>query len=126
MEKIDEQLNNLSVIDIPNGMHQDIMRSVNYQKVNPTILVAFFLLVLNFLMMAWHINTRLIDADFLNMARDVFNVFDFNIASIGTIISSFFEVVPLSITISAVLSLAGAIYLLTKINIYNLRETYFG
>ncbi len=119
METIDEQLNNLSLVEIPSAMHQSIMRKVNHQKINPTLLVVFFLLVLNFLITAWHINTSLMNVDFLSMARDVFGIFNFNLSFINTITVSFFEVVPLSIIISAILSLAGAIYVGRKISIYS-------
>src|SRR5664279_3763834 len=93
MDKIDEQLNNLKAVEIPNGIHQSVMRKINYQKIKPVLFVAFALLVLNFLVIGWHINAKLINAEFVNMAQDFLEVFNFNFAFINTIVTSFFEII---------------------------------
>jgi hypothetical protein len=122
MEKIDEQLNNLSLVEVPIGVHHSVMRKVHYQKIKPVLLVAFCLLVFNFLAIAWHINMKLIDADFLDMTRDFLDVFSFNLSFIDMILGSFFEIISPALVLSAVLSFAGAIYLGKKINIYQFGE----
>ena len=49
LEKIDKQLNNTSLVEVPVGMHQFVMRRVNYKKLQPVIFVAFALLAINFI-----------------------------------------------------------------------------
>ena len=122
MGKIDEQLNNLSLSEVPIGMHHSVMQKINYQKIKPALFVAFCLLVFNFLAIAWHINMKLIDADFLDMTRDLLDVFDFNLSFINTILGSFFEIISPVLFLSAVLSFIGAIYLGKKINIYQVSK----
>jgi hypothetical protein len=118
MEKIDEQLNNLSVVEVPTLVHQSVMRKVNYQKIKPALFIAFALLVFNFLVIAWHINAKLIDAEFADMTQDFFEVFNFNFSFIGTVWVSFFEIISPMLFLSAVLSLIGAIYTGKKISFY--------
>jgi len=120
MEKIDEKLKTLSVVEIPLGMHQSVMRKINYQKIKPVLLVTLTLLVLNFLVIAWHINAKLVDAEFTDMVQDFFEVFSFNFSFINTILLSFFEIISPMLVLSAILSLAGAIYTGKKINSYRL------
>ena len=118
MEKINEQLNNLSWVEVPTGVHQSVMRKINYQRVRPALFIAFSFLALNFLVIAWHINAKLIDAEFVDMVQDFFEVFNFNFSFLKTIIESFFEIISPMLFLSAVLSLAGATYLGKKINNY--------
>ena len=122
MDKIDEQLNNLSTVKIPAGMHQYVMRRINYQKIKPVLLVAFALLVLNFLIIGWHINAKLIDAEFIDMTQDFFEVFNFNFAFFNTILTSLFEIISPMLVLSAILSLVGAIYTGKKISFYYLAK----
>ncbi len=118
MEKIDEQLNNISSVNIPIGMHQSVMRKVIYQSIKPVLFVAFILLAFNFLIIAWRIDTKLVHAEFADMAQDFFEVFSFNFSFINTIFGSFFEIISPMLVLSAVLSLAGAIYVGKKISLY--------
>jgi hypothetical protein len=118
MEKIDEQLNNLSIVEIPIGVHQSVMRKVHYHKLRPALFVGFVLLTLNFLIIAWHINAKLIDAEFLDMAQDLFEVFKFDFSFVGAVWGSFFEIISPTLALSAVLSLVGAIYIGKKIASY--------
>jgi len=122
MEKTDEQLNSMTMVEIPFGIHQSVMRKINHQKIKPALIVAFALLVLNFLLVAWHINNKLIDADFVSMWNDFLDVFSFNFSFISTMVGNFLDIVPLELFLSAVLSLAGAIYLAKKINSFNFVE----
>ena len=119
MEKIDEQLNNISFVEVPIGMHQFVMQKVNYKKLQPVLFVAFVLLVLNFIVIVWHINAKLIDAEFADMAKDFFEVFSFNFSFINTVLVSFFEIISPLLVVSAMLSLAGVIYTGKKINFYH-------
>jgi hypothetical protein len=118
MDRIDEQMNSLSKMEIPDGMHHGIMQRVNYQKVKPIFFIVFFLFVLNFLAIAWHINAKLIDADFLDMTRDFLDVFSFNFSFISTMFQNFFEIISPFFVLSATLSFVGAIYVGRKISIY--------
>ena len=118
MDKIDEQLNNLSATEIPSNLHQYVMRRINYKKIKPALFVAFVLLVFNFTVITWHINAKLIDAEFLDMTRDFLEVFSFNFSFIKTILENFFEIVSPMIFLSAIFSLAGAIYTGKKISFY--------
>lgn len=119
MEKIDEQLNNLSQTEVPIGVHQSVMRRVNYQRIKPVLFIAFTLLLFNFLVIASHINAKLVDAEFTDMAQDFFEVFSFNFSFFKIIFISFFEIISPMIALSAVLSLAGAIYTGKKISWYH-------
>jgi hypothetical protein len=110
MDKIEEQLNNTFVVDVPKGMHQLIMRRVNYKKIQPFLFITFSLLLINFIVIGWHINAKLVDAEFMDMMRDFFEVFSFNFSFINIFIKSFFDIVSPMLAISAVLSLGGAIY----------------
>jgi|GEM_PF-3134091 hypothetical protein len=118
MEKIDQQLNNLSLAEIPSGLHQSIMRKINYRKIVPVLIVVFSLLALNFIIISWHINAKLIDAEFSDMVQDFFEVFSFNFSFINAILGSFFELISPVLVLSAILSLAGAIYTAKKISFY--------
>ena len=115
MEKIDEQLNNLAMVEVPIGLHQSIMRKANYKKLQPVLFVAFVLLAFNFLVIAWHINARLIDKEFIDMGQDFFEIFKFDFPFFSTMIARFFEIVSPMLALSAILSLTGAIYTGTKI-----------
>ena len=119
MEKIDEQLYNLGAVEIPNDLHQSVMRRVNYQKIKPALFIAFFLFLLNFIIIAWHINAKLIDTEFIDMTRDFLDVFSFNFSFIKIIVGNFFEIISPMIFLSAVLSLAGAVYIGEKISLYH-------
>ena len=118
MEKIDEQLNNLSSVEVPTGMHQFVMRQINYKKIKPVLIIVFVLFAFNFLLIIWHINAKLIETDFIDMVHDFFDVFNFNLSFINTIATAFFETVSIILVLSAALSLAGIIYIGKKINMH--------
>ncbi len=119
MEKIDEQLNNISQVEVPTGMHQFVMRKINYKKLQPILFATFTLLALNFLVIAWHINAKLIDAEFTDIMKDFFEVFSFNFSFIKAILESFFEIISPLLLVSAMLSIIGAIYTGKKMNFYH-------
>ena len=120
MEKIDEQLNNLFMGEVPVGLHQSVMRKVNYHRLRPKLFVVFSLLAFNFLIIAWNINAKLIDAEFIDMMSDFFEVFSFNFSFLNTMFASFFEIVSPVLVFSLFLSFGGAIYTGNKINSYRL------
>jgi len=122
MDKIDEQLNNFSTVEVPAGMHQSVMRRINYQKIRPVLFVSFILLALNFLIIAWRINAKLIDAEFIDMAQDFLDVFSFNFSYLSTMWGSFFEIISPMFFLSAVLSLVGAIYIGKEITFHQFRK----
>lgn len=115
MEKIDKQLNNLSSVEIPAGMHQFIMRRINYKRIKPVLFTAFILLTINFILIAVHINTKLIEAEFADMMSDFFETFDLSFYFVNTILGSFFEIISPAIILSLLLNLGGAIYIGNKI-----------
>jgi hypothetical protein len=121
MEKIEEQLNNFLPAEIPFGLHQSVMRRVNYQKIKPALFIGFILLVFNFLIIAWHINAKLIDAEFIDMAQDFLDVFSFNFSYLSTMWGSFFEIISPMFFLSAILSLVGAIYIGKEISFHQFR-----
>jgi len=123
MEEIDEQLNNFSMVEVPNGLHQSVMRKLNYQKKKPILFTVFVLLVASFVAIVWHINVKLVDAEFSDMVRDFFDVFSFNFAFISTIWESFFEIISPILVISALTCLLGAIYTAKKISFYQFAKT---
>jgi hypothetical protein len=113
-QKIDEQLNNLAVVRIPAELHQSVMLRVGYGKIKPALFVVFVLFAVNFLIIVLRINAKLIDADFLDMIKDLLDVFNFNFSFISTITSSFFEIVSPSLVLYALLCFAGSVYLAIK------------
>ena len=117
MEKIDKQLNNLNTTEMSPRLHSSIMRIVNHKKMQPMFLILFFLLVFNFIIIFWHINTKLVDAEFGVMMNDLFTDFDLSFYFIGTIISSFFEIISPALVLSLFISFFGSIYVYKK-NIY--------
>ena len=122
MENLDEQLNNLSLIEIPVGVHQSVMRRVNYQKVRPVLFTALIFLMFIFLVIISYINAKLVDAEFIDMAQDFFDVFSFDFSFINTIFVSFFEIISPAIFLSALMSLVGAIYIGKQISFYRLSK----
>ncbi len=120
MEKIDEQLNNLSTMEIPVGIHQSVMRRINYIRFRSMFFVVFGLLALSFLVIVWYINTSLVDAEFTDMIRDFFEVFSFNFSFVNITLTSFFEIISPTLILSAFLSLVGTIYIGKKISLYKL------
>lgn len=117
MEKIDEQLNNLSFIEVPVDLHQSVMKKVHYRHLRPVFLVAFSLLTISFFAIVWYINIKLVDAEFLDMAQDFFDVFNFDFSFVNTILESFFEIISPALFMTAVLSLAGMVYIGKKITV---------
>lgn len=115
MEKLDEQLNNIPKMEVPVTIHQSIMRKINYQKVKSVLFIVLALLIINFLIMAWHINAKLIEAEFTDMTQDFFEVFSFSFSFLNSVLENFFEVISPELAISAVLSLIGVIYMIRKI-----------
>ena len=118
MDKIDEQLNSILQVEVPMGMHQSVMRRINYKKLQPIFFATFTLLALNLVVILWHINSKLIDAEFTDMMKDFFEVFSFNFSFIKTFLESFFEIISPLLVVSAVLSMIGVIYTGKKINFY--------
>jgi hypothetical protein len=121
-DKIDEQLNNLSVTEVPIGMHHSVMREIHSRRLRPALIVSFILLAFNFLIIAWRINAKLIDAEFIDMAQDFLDVFSFNFSYISTMWGSFFEIISPVFFLSAVLSLMGAIYIGKEISFHQFRK----
>lgn len=122
MEKIEEQLYNISLAEVPIGMHQFIMRKINYKKLRSFLFITLILLALNFIIIAWHINAKLIEAEFFDMTQDFFEVFSLDFSFINVIWASFFEIISPIFFLSAILSLIGAIYTVRKISLYRLTE----
>lgn len=115
MEKIDEQLNSLSLTEVPIGTHQFIMHKVNYQRIKPMLFSILAILAFNFLLTAWHINSKLVDAEFSDMMYDFFDGFVLSFSFISTILESFFEIISPIIFVSFLLNLIGIIYMANKI-----------
>ena len=116
MEKIDEQLNNISLVEVPVGIHSFVMQKVNQKKLQPVFFAVFVILALNFIVIGWHINAKLIDAEFVDMMQDLLEVFSFNFSFLKIAILSFFEIVSPLLVISLLLSLTGTIFSGKRIN----------
>ena len=124
MEKIEEQLNSLPFEETPTGVHQYIMRRVNYKRLKPMFFTVFILLALNFIIITMHINNKLIDAEFNAMMSDFFEDFILSFNFISTIIGSFFEIISPAIVLSLALNLGGAIYIGNKIRILKYKNSF--
>jgi hypothetical protein len=123
MEIIDEQLKNLPQNDLPVEVHQSIMRTANYRRVRPMLFIGFFLLAINFLIIAWHINAKLVDAEFSDMIADFFEGFDLSFLFVKTILVATFEIVPIELFLSGLASLLGAMYIGIKIKSLEFPQT---
>jgi hypothetical protein len=110
MDNLDKKLKDLNEIEMPSGLHQSIMRNVNYKKVLPLILIPFMILALNFIVVSWHIDLRLVDAEWKDMLLDLWEGFDFTMDFFTTIVESFLEIIPLPLLILFIFSLSGTIY----------------
>jgi len=123
MDTIDEQLKNIALLEVPNQMHHSVMRAVNYRRLRPVLLVGFFLLVSIFILIAWRINMKLIDAEFSDMMKDFFGSFELSFYFIGTVLGSFFEIISPALFFSGIFSLLGAVYIGNKIKNYEFIKT---
>ena len=123
MEKIDEQLKNIALAEFPAEMHQSIMRAVDYRRIRPVLLVGFFLLASIFVLTAWHINIKLVNAEFSDMMKDFFGSFELSFYFVGTVLGSFFEIISPTLVLSGILSLVGTIYLGKKIKTFEFSKT---
>ena len=118
MEKIDEQLNNLALVNVPFQMHQSTMHKVNYWRLRPIFFGSFILLIFNLVLTIWRINNKLIDAEFFDMMHDFLDSFVWSFSFISTIIESFFEIISPVIFVSLILNLIGVIYIGKKIKTF--------
>lgn len=110
MDYLDKKLKDLDDAEMPAGLHQSIMRNVNYKKVLPLILIPFMILALNFIIVTWHIDLKLVDAEWKDMVLDLWEGFDFTMDFFTTIVESFLEIIPLPVFILFVFSFLGTIY----------------
>jgi len=117
MEKIDEQLKNLAQIDTPIEIHRSVMNRIHNKKIQPMLFFVLGLLVFNFAIIAWHINGKLVKAEFGDMLADFFTDFTLTFYLISTILKSFFEIVSPALVLSALLSFIGIIYVGKKITL---------
>jgi len=115
MEKIDEQLKNISFVDVPVSVHQSIMKKVTSCRMQPFFIAVFCFLSVVFFMIAWHINTKLIEAEFSDMLADLLSDFNMSFYLFSTIVKSFFEIISPVYVLSLIFSFAGAVYLAKKI-----------
>ena len=122
MDIIDEQLKNLSDAEFPSGIHQSVMRAVNYERTKPVLFVVLSLLVLNFAIIAWHINTKLIDAEFTEMLGDLMTEFSFSFSFMSMILGDLFAIISPEIFLSNILSLVGIIYVVKRIKIFGFKS----
>ncbi len=115
MEKIDQQLNNLKNVEFPIHSHRLIMRKINYEKTKPFFFIVLSLLVVNFVLVTWHINSKLVEAEFSDIFYDFINNFALSYAFINPFVQNFFEVISPVVCVSFLLNLLGIIYVCKKI-----------
>lgn len=124
MENIEEKLKTIEKVEMPFGIHQSVMRKVNYYNLRPILLFSLTLLTINFIFLVWHINTKIIDAELVDMMQDLFASFSMDINFFNVIFKSFFEVVPLELFTCAIVSFVGVTYLAKKITTYEFSKSY--
>ncbi len=115
MEKIDEQLKKLGMVDTPKSFHHGVMEKVYNWRFRTMFFIVFALLAINFFVIAFHINMKLIDAEFLDMLQDFMGSFDMSASFFNTVFGSLFEIVSPFVLFSAFLSLMGVVYVGRKI-----------
>ncbi|MDE2399671.1 MAG: hypothetical protein KGL67_01525 [Patescibacteria group bacterium] len=120
MEKIDEQLNNLSSMEVPDKVHNSVMQRIHNSRLLPMLFIIFTILVLSLLINIFYINSKLIDVEFVDMMRDFLDVFSFSFAFINVMLVSFFEIISPMFVLFAVFCFIAAIYVINKIRLYRL------
>lgn len=114
MDDLDEKLKSLTEVNLPVGVHHTVMRAVNFKKMQPFLFFLLSLLVLNFALIAFHVNTKLVDAEWGDMVTDLFAGFDLSLSFFEMITSSFFEVVSPMLALSLVSSFVGFVFITKK------------
>lgn len=117
MEKIDEHLNKLRVVDTPKSFHQGVMQKVYNWRFRTIFFVVFFILLINFIIITLHIDIKLINAEFADMFQDLMGSFDMSITFFNVIFDSLFDIVSPFVFFSAFISLIGVFYVGRKIYI---------
>lgn len=120
MEPIEQQLHTLSETDLPQGLHQSVLQKVNYLKLRPLLLVALFVCSINVLILSSHINSKLVEAEFLDMIRDFTRDSYASFLVLSILLERFFEVVTVEVVASLFVNMAGAIYMSNKLISYKL------
>jgi hypothetical protein len=114
MDDLDEKLKSLTEVNLPVGVHHTVMRAVHFKKMQPFLWFLLSLLVLNFVLLAFHLNNKLVDAEWLDMATDLFAGFDLSLSFFEMITSSFFEVVSPMLALSLASSFVGFVFITKK------------
>ena len=111
MDQLEEKLNKLNSVETPENFHQSVMQKVYGWRFRTVSFVLFTILFVNLTVIVLHIDLKIIDAELIDMMQDLFVSFDITFEYFNTIFNSLFEVISPFIFFSALLSLAGVIYL---------------
>lgn len=120
MEPIEQQLHTLKEEHQPDGMHQSILRRINYLKIRPLLFVALFVCSVNILILTSHINNKLVEAEFLDIIHDLTRDSYTGFLVLSILLEKFFEVISIEILASLFVNMAGAIYMSNKLLSYQL------
>jgi hypothetical protein len=120
MEPIEQQLHTLKEVSLPEGMHQSILRRVNYLKLRPLLFIALFVCSINVLVLSSHISNKLVEVEFTDMIHDFTRDSYANLLVISILLEKFFEVISVEMIASLFVNIAGAIYMSNKLVSYRL------
>lgn len=120
MEPIEQQLQTLKEVTQPEGMHQFIIRKVNYLKLRPLLLVALFVCSVNVLVIFSHISNKLVEVEFVDMVHDFTRDSYASLLVLSILLEKFFEVISVEVIASLFVNMAGAIYMSNKLVSYRL------
>ena len=109
------QLHNTQNVDVPHGLHSNIMKRVNHLKLRPLFFIILVLFISNLLVLASHINGKLVEAEFVDMLQDMTKDSYFDSLALGILIGRFFEIISFELIASVILNTVGAFYISSKL-----------
>jgi hypothetical protein len=116
--KIMEQTNTIQHSyekEVPPGLHASIMKRVNHLKLRPLFFLVLALFVINLLMLTSHINGKLVEAEFMDMLRDLTEDSYFDSLALGILLERFFEIISFELVASVLLNAVGVFYISGKL-----------
>lgn len=110
MESVSRNLKELVVEDIPEGLHLRIISKMVVSKFRAYFLAVGIFLVLNFLVLSWHIWMTIIDTEAYAVFFALFQDFEFSFSYISDIVGTLFEIIPIVLVVAFVVNLVLIIY----------------
>jgi hypothetical protein len=120
MEPIEQQLHTLTDTEVPQEIHRSVIQKINYLKIRPLLMIALFVFTANVVVLSSHIGNKLVEAEFLDMVRDLTTDSYTSLLVLSILLERFFEVITVEVIASLFVNIAGAIYMSNKLVSYKL------